>query len=174
MVWSKPRRSAAAGMTIMMIIGGAAIFAKAHLVNSSCPTIMMRVDVRRDFWYVERLLLIAAMKGSPDACVLARIPQGLLRYFVESVSDYICTPPIACAHPRALQACRACFTPVCEACYHQNLLCRCGCNDHRIFRGPAGKSLPCYFRDAGQCYSCAARVSPRHAACCFRCGEQFI
>jgi hypothetical protein len=80
-------------------------------------------------WDVQRLLLLAAKKGSPATCPMARIPADELTVLCGMISEYLRVPPDMHLHPPAHLFCRICFTSICDTCVENGVDCQCGSND---------------------------------------------
>lgn len=113
------------------------------------------VGLQRDqMWDVIRLIVIAATKESAATCPMARVPMDALVVLGGLIIDFLRVPSDMHLHPPATQACKICFTPICEVCEDVGLDCRCGTNNLRRLRGDPERALPCYFAFADRCFPC--------------------
>jgi len=109
---------------------------------------------RDQLWDVRRLFIIAATKESSTTCAMARVPLDVLLVLGGMINDFLYVPSDMHLHPPAIQACKVCFTPVCDVCEDNGLDCRCGSNNFRALRGEPGRTLLCYRALADRCFPC--------------------
>lgn len=135
---------------------------------------MTAPELHHCFWHVQRLLFIAMTKKSPQNCPMHKV-SNMMRLFVHLLTDFLCTPPYVVVHPLATEACRVCFTIVCEACQEaREEVCECGCGDWRNLRGQPGRTMLCHYIQELCCPKCRAPLQHKMARSCFECGQGFL